>query len=383
MARIKEVHGEAFKAKVALESVRGDLTANQIGSRYGVHPTLVNRWRKELIAGAGSIFSPNQGIRSAKKVADHDKLVAELFEQIGKLKMELEWLKKNSSLSTERKRSLIDESDPVFSVSEQCRLLNLARSSYYHAGVGESEEDLVLKRHLDRIYTDLPFFGSRKMVVELAKLGFRVCRKKVRRLMREMGIWAIYPKPRLSENRENHRKYPYLLNNFKVEEPGQVWAADITYIPMREGFMYLAATLDWYSRYVVSWKLSNSLESSFCLEMLEEALSMGNHSIFNTDQGVQFTSNAWIGAVEGAGVRVSMDGKGRCFDNIFVERLWRTVKCEDVYPRGYGTPKELQDGLKNYFRFCNERRPHQSLGNKSPAEFHRMNGSSWARKAGA
>jgi len=162
---------------------------------------------------------------------------------------------------------LIDESDPVFSVSEQCRLLNLARSSYYHAGVGESEEDLVLKRHLDRIYTDLPFFGSRKMVVELAKLGFRVCRKKVRRLMREMGIWAIYPKPRLSENRENHRKYPYLLNNFKVEEPGQVWAADITYIPMREGFMYLAATLDWYSRYVVSWKLGGIVDGqSFHLQ---------------------------------------------------------------------------------------------------------------------
>ena len=278
---------------------------------------------------------------------------------------------------------MIDESDPVFSVSEQCRLLNLARSSYYHAGVGESEEDLVLKRHLDRIYTDLPFFGSRKMVVELAKLGFRVCRKKVRRLMREMGIWAIYPKPRLSENRENHRKYPYLLNNFKVEEPGQVWAADITYIPMREGFMYLAATLDWYSRYVVSWKVSNSLESSFCLEMLEQALSMGNPAIFNTDQGVQFTSKAWIGAVEGAGVRVSMDGKGRCFDNIFVERLWRTVKYEDVYPKGYGSPPELREGLKKYFRFYNERRPHQSLGNKSPLEFHQMNSQLVVRNAGA
>ncbi len=172
MARIKKVHRVAFKAKVALESVRGDLTANQIGSRYGVHPTLVNRWRKELIAGAGTIFSPNHGTRGARKAADHDKLVAELFEQIGKLKMELEWLKKNSSLSTERKRSLIDVSDPAFSISEQCRLLNLARSSYYHAGVGESEEDLVLKRNLDRLYTDYPFFWSRKMVVELAKLGF-------------------------------------------------------------------------------------------------------------------------------------------------------------------------------------------------------------------
>jgi len=146
---------------------------------------------------------------------------------------------------------------------------------------------------------------------------------------------------------------------------------------------YLAATLDWYSRYVVSWKLSNSLESSFCLEMLEEALSMGNPSIFNTDQGVQFTSNAWIGAVEDAGVRVSMDGKGRCFDNIFVERLWRTVKYEDVYPKGYGSPPELREGLKKYFRFYNERRPHQSLGNKSPLEFHQMNSQLVARNAGA
>jgi putative transposase len=218
------------------------------------------------------------------------------------------------------------------------------------------------------------------MVVELAKLGFEVCRKKVVRLMREMGIHAIYPKPRLSGNGENHEKFPYLLHGFKVREADQVWAADITFIPMEGGFMYLAATLDRYRRYVVSWKLSNSLESSFCLEMLEKALSVGSPAIFNTDQGVQFTSNAWIGMAQGAGARVGMDGRGRCFDKIFVERLWRTVNYEDVYLRGYASPTELREGLKDYFKFYNERRPHQALDYRSSMEVHNTGGQCWPGK---
>ena len=191
--------------------------------------------------------------------------------------------------------------------------------------------------------------------------------------MREMGIWAIYPKPRLSENRENHSKYSYLLNNFKVEEPGQVWAADITYIPMREGFMYLAATLDWYSRYVVSWKVSNSLESSFCLEMLEQALSMGNPAIFNTDQGSQFTSQEWVAALQSRGIAISMDGKGRWMDNVFVERLWRSVKYEDIYLRGYANIEELKVGLTRWFGDYNEWRPHQIFGGETPATIYAQN----------
>jgi putative transposase len=225
-------------------------------------------------------------------------------------------------------------------------------------------------RLIDEQYTACPFYGSRRMTAWLARHGEVVNRKRVQRLLRIMGLEAIYPRPRLSTPAAGHRVYPYLLRGVAVERPGQGWSADVTYVPLPGGFMYLAATIDWYSRLVVAWRLSNRLDGSFCLEMLEEALARGTPGVFNTDQGVQFTARAFTGRVEAAGVRVSMDGRGRCLDNVFVERLWRSVKHEDVYIRGYESVPELERGLAAYFRFYNHERPHQSLGYRTPAEVH-------------
>ena len=225
-------------------------------------------------------------------------------------------------------------------------------------------------RLIDEQYTACPVYGSRRMTAWLTRQGEEVNRKRVQRLMRLMGLEAIYPKPRLSAAGRGHRVYPYLLRGVSVTRPDQVWSADVTYVPLPTGFMYLAATIDCYSRYVVAWRLSNTLDGSFCLEMLEEALGKGRPEVFNTDQGVQFTAQAWTSRLEGAGVAVSMDGRRRWLDNVFVERLWRSVKYEDVYVRGYEAVPALEEGLGRYFVFYNEDRPHQSLGYRTPAEVY-------------
>jgi putative transposase len=253
----------------------------------------------------------------------------------------------------------------------QCELLGLNRSSLYYEPAGETSEDLRLMRLIDERYTACPFYGSRRMTVWLAEQGEEVNRKRVQRLMRVMGLEAIYPKPRLSMAGKGHRIYPYLLRGVKVVRPGQVWSTDITYVPTASGFMYLAAVIDWFSRYVVTWRLSNTLDGGFCLEMLEDALREGKPEVFNTDQGVQFTAAAFTGRLEAAGVVVSMDGRGRALDNVFVERLWRTVKYEDIYIQGYDSVPGLHRGLARYFGFYNDERPHQSLGYRTPAAVYR------------
>lgn len=212
--------------------------------------------------------------------------------------------------------------------------------------------------------------GSRKLAVLLGSPGEAVNRKRVQRLMRVMGLECLFPRPKCTVTSVCHKKYPYLLKGVTIDRPIQVWSADITYVPMPSGFMYLAATIDWYSRLVLSWQLSNSLDGSFCQAMLEESLRRGKPVIFNTDQGVQFTSIAWTSRLESVGVKVSMDGVGRCHDNIFVERLWRSVKYEDLYPKRYGSVPELEAGLREYFRWYNEERPHQSLAYRTPASVH-------------
>jgi putative transposase len=256
------------------------------------------------------------------------------------------------------------------SVRRQCALLGLTRSNVYYQPAATSTEDLRLMRRLDEQYTACPFYGSRRMTRRLIEQGEEVNRKRVQRLMRTMGLEAIYPKPRLSVAGRGHRIYPYLLRGMAIERPDQVWSADITYVPLASGFMYLAAVIDWFSRYVLAWRLSNTLDGSFCLEMLEEALGRGRPEVFNTDQGVQFTAQAWTGRLESARVAVSMDGKGRCLDNVFVERLWRTVKYEDIYLHGYETVPQLQQGLGRYFRFYNGERLHQALDYRTPAVFN-------------
>jgi putative transposase len=268
------------------------------------------------------------------------------------------------------KRAMIEAGHATLSVRRQCRLLGLARSGLYYEPRGESPEGLGLMRLIDEAYTRWPFYGVRKMTAHLGRQGHPVNVKRVRRLMRLMGLEAIYPKKRLSLSGEGHKRYPYLLCGVEIVRPDQVWSADITYVRLRGGFVYLVAILDWYSRYVLAWALSASLDGAFCVWALEEALRAARPEIFNTDQGVQFTSEAFTGVLEAQGVAISMDGRGRVFDNIFSERLWRTVKYEEVYLKDYADPGEARAGLGAYFRFYNEGRPHQALGYRTPAEVY-------------
>lgn len=257
------------------------------------------------------------------------------------------------------------------SIQKQCKLLGVPRSSYYHKPKRQvSLLDELLMQAMDRIYMDEPTYGSRRIRDELAKLGYRVSRKRVRRLMRTMGIEPIYPKPRLSVPGKGHKKYPYLLRNLEIDRSNQVWCTDITYIPLGDSHVYLTAVMDWSSRYVISWKLSNSMDEAFCVECLEEALQAeGTPEIFNTDQGSQFTGDAFTGVLKKHEIKISMDGKGRALDNVMIERLWRTVKYDDIYIRGYETMAELYQGLSAFFGKYNSRK-HQTLG-MSPHDKYR------------
>jgi len=247
-------------------------------------------------------------------------------------------------------------------------LLDISRSGLYYQPVGISEGDLTLMKLIDRQYLATPFYGARKIAACLKSQGQQVNRKRIRRLMILMGIKAIYRRPRTSKPAPGHKIYPYLLDGLRITRPNQVWAADITYIPMARGFLYLVAIIDWYSRYMLSWRLSNTLDTAFCVEALEEALKKGRPDIFNTDQGSQFTSGAFTGLLQQYGIRISMDGKGSYNDNLFIERLWRSVKYEEVYLKAYQNGRDARIGLGNYFRFYNTERPHQALGYRTPAE---------------
>ena len=268
-------------------------------------------------------------------------------------------------------RQLIDGNAADFSIRRQCELLGLSRSTLYYEAAKETEANLCLMRLIDEQYLETPFYGSRRMTVWLEHAGHAVNRKRVQRLMRLMGLEAIYPKPRLSVGNAEHRKFPYLLRGLIVNRVDQVWATDITYVPMTRGFMYLVAVIDWHSRYVLSWRLSNSLESSFCVEALEAALEFGRPEIFNSDQGVQFTSRAFTECLERAGVSISMDGRGRALDNVFVERLWWSVKHEHVYRHDHQTARSLHQGLDTYLKFFNRSRRHQSLEYETPWDVYR------------
>lgn len=267
-------------------------------------------------------------------------------------------------------RTLIEPDHPVLSLRRQCDLLGLNRSSWYYVPSIESDENLQLMRRIDEQYTRTPFYGWPRMTAYLRGQGYSVNHKRVQRLMQLMGLQALYPRPRMTVRCPGHRVYPYLLRDVTVTRPNQVWSADITYLPMVHGFMYLVAILDWFSRYVVAWQLSHTLDGQFCRDALEASLQLGCPDIFNTDQGVQFTALEFTQTLEHAGVRISMDGRGRALDNIFVERLWRTVKYENVYLMEYATVPDLIAGLTAYFQFYNYERLHQSLGYRTPAKMY-------------
>jgi putative transposase len=273
-------------------------------------------------------------------------------------------------LNEEERWKWIDPGEETLSLKRQCEALGLARSSWYYRPLAASSEDVLLMNLIDEQYTKAPFYGSRRMVAFLNHLGYSVNRKRIRRLMQKMGIQGVCPGPNTSRRRLEHAVYPYLLRGLLIERPDQVWGVDVTYIRLLRGFAYLVAILDWFSRYVLSWRLSNSLETRFCLEALEEALERATPEILNSDQGCQFTSLEFTGRLLKRKIKISMDSRGRAFDNIFVERLWRSVKYEDVYLKGYGTMPEAQEGLRNYFRFYNKERFHQALNYKTPHEVY-------------
>jgi putative transposase len=269
---------------------------------------------------------------------------------------------------------LVDREHPDLSVRRQCELLGANRSGLYYEPVGESAENLRFMRLMDEQYTRAPFYGSRKMTEWLVTLGYVVNRKRVSRLMEAMGIEAVYPKPKLSQPGEGHKIYPYLLRGVAVERINQVWSTDITYIRMAQGFVYLVAVMDWFSRYVLSWSLSLTMEIDFCVEALRSALRRGRPEIFNSDQGAQFTSEKFTAELAAKEIAISMDGRGRCMDNIFIERLWRSLKYEEVYLKDYESVTEARTGIERYFRFYNQERLHQSLDYRTPAAIYLARG---------
>ena len=264
---------------------------------------------------------------------------------------------------------MIDTNHPRLSIVRQCELVRISRSSFYFEGKGESFLNLQLMRVLDEQFLETPYYGYRQMTRHLKRQGYCVSRKRIRRLMRKMGLTPIYQKPRTSEPHPEHRIYPYLLRDVPIERPDHVWCADVTYIPMRRGFLYLVAIMDWYSRKVLAWRLSNSLDASFCVEALEDALQrFGPPAVFNTDQGSQFTSQDFTQLLKDAGVKISMDGKGRWMDNIFIERLWRSLKYECIYLHAFETGSETRQGIGRWVSHYNQDRPHSSLDDRTPDE---------------
>jgi putative transposase len=282
-----------------------------------------------------------------------------------------------TGVPVEARRAAVEPAHEALSITRQCALLGISRSAFYYRPVGISDEDLACMRLMDEVFTKRPYFGSRRLREALRDQGHAIGRDHVRRLMRLMGLEAIYPKRRLSVRNGDQKVYPYLLRGLAITRPDQVWCSDITYIRLHGGFGYLVAVMDWFSRYVLSWELSRSLEGGFCVSALRTALAGSQPSIFNSDQGSQYTSAAFTGVLHEAGVRISMDGRGRAFDNIMIERLWRTVKYEEVYLRDYAHLFAARESLGEYFEFYNEERRHSGLGGQTPAAVY------WAGRDGA
>ena len=287
-------------------------------------------------------------------------------------------------MSSERRRQMVEKEHPQLSVSRQCNLLGLKRSTYYYQPKGESPYNEELMRRIDEQFLDTPFYGTRQMKRHLVNMGYKVGRRRVKRLMRKMGLVAVYQKPRTSNPHPEHKVYPYLLRGVKIDRPDQVWCADITYIPMQRGFLYLVAVMDWHSRAVLSWRLSNTMDSDFCVAALEDAISRyGVPGIFNTDQGSQFTSYDFTRTLKEAGIRISMDGKGRWMDNVFIERLWRSLKWECVYLRELASGSHARDELGKWFHFYNWKRPHSYFDGKRPMEvYYEQDSNNWDSTTG-
>ncbi|MGB8804478.1 MAG: IS3 family transposase [Chthoniobacterales bacterium] len=363
-----------FKAKVALEALRGELTAAQLASKHGIHQTMVGEWKKQAMEGLAAVFSDRSAAQETAKSSEAE--VEKLHAKIGQLLVERDFLGESlRSMSVERRRQMIEPQHRELSVARQCELVSISRSGFYYQPAGETPLNLALMRLIDVQFLETPWYGSRQMTRHLRREGYMVGRKRVRRLMARMGLEPIYQRPRTTIPHPGHRIYPYLLRDLVIDRPNQVWCADITYIPMRRGFHYLIAIMDWSTRKVLSWRVSNTMDVEFCIEALEEALArFGCPEIFNTDQGSQFTSPRFTGVLEKAGVRISMDGRGRWMDNVFIERLWRSLKYECIYLNAFETGSELRAGLTWWIGYYNARRPHSTLAGRTADDAYRASG---------
>nr|WP_245630293.1 IS3 family transposase [Alicyclobacillus acidiphilus] len=365
----------SFKAQVVLELLKEEKTIAQISSEYGVHVTMLHRWKNTAVENLSSVFEDESKKNTAAIQKEHEKETSELYAKIGRLTTEVEWLKKNlaSNRTRAERIAMVEHDSDKISISRQADLLSLNRTSLYYRPADVSEEELRLRRCIDEIYTERPVSGSRYMTAILRREGWAINRKRVVRCMRDMGIAGVSPGPNLSKRNLAHKIYPYLLTGVKASHPNHVWSIDITYVRLKHGWMYLVAVIDWYSRYIVSWELDQTLEIDFVLKATQTALNHGKPEIWNSDQGSHFTSPQYTSMLKETGVRISMDGKNRAVDNIFIERFWRTLKYQEVYTKEYATPREARESIRKFIYKYNHERPHQSLRYHTPAEIYLMN----------
>ena len=382
MSTKRKVYSADFKAKLVLEVLEGEKAINEIASKYEVLPVSLKNWKKQFLVNMSLAFDKSTVVKEYKKeIEDLQKDKDELAKKVGNLTIEKEFLegKLVSLVSSKSRRNFIDTELPI-SLNKQCKLLNISKSSLYYQPVKKfsSEGELELLNAINDIYSEFPYYGTRRIVTALQNMGINIGRKLVRSAMKYMGIEALYPKPRTTIPNKQHYKYKYLLGQFKndknqviIDTPNQVWSTDITYIKLEKGHVYLAAIIDWNTKKILSWKLSNTMDVSLTTSILNEALSLyPKPEIFNTDQGSQYTAQAHVDILKAHDIKISMDGKGRATDNICIERFWRSIKYEEIYLNDYKSMYELRDSIDNYMKKYNRRRLHSALGNKTPNEVY-------------
>jgi len=401
MRKKRKSYSAEFKTKVVLELLEGEKTLNEIASHYEIPPASLKNWKKQFLQNASLAFDKSAVVKEYKEqIAKLEREHNQLAKKVGILTIERDWLaKKLCSLDLSTKKRLVGEGDVQAakekkspSLNRRLELMRISKTAWYyrHAEPFGKAEDIALLHAIDRIYTKHPYYGHRRVQKVLKRLGFHVGRKRVIGAMKHMGIKALYPKPKTTMAEKEHLKYPYLLDAYKndqgkviIDRPNEVWSSDITYIRLEKGYAYLAAVIDWHSKRILSWKLSATMDTKLTTSVLNDALARHpKPKIFNTDQGSQYTAKEHIGILAQHEISISMDAKGRSIDNIAIERFWRTLKYEDVYPKSYTTLKEAREGIDEYIRLYNEQRLHSALDYKTPDEvyFDKVNTTDFIRQ---